>query len=85
MAKLKLEAAWREEFKLVGETQFRDPRDGAPTEEPKRQVSLRWCGDEAESRRLLDEQTHHYFQWTSVAVAAAVIVSLIFFSLTFLH
>jgi hypothetical protein len=85
MAKLKLEAAWREEFKRVGETQFRNPRDVGLTEEPKGQMSLRWCGDEAESRRLREGQTHHYFQWTSVAVVAAVIVSLIVFSLTFLH
>jgi hypothetical protein len=85
MAELEVKAEWRDEFKLVGKTQFRDPRDGGLIEEPKGQVSLRWCGDEAESRRLRDEQTHHYFQWTSVAVVAAIIVSLIIFSLTFLH
>jgi hypothetical protein len=84
MAKLKLEAAWREEFKR-GEAQFRDPGNGGLTEEPKGQVSLCWRGDEAEARRLLEEQTHHYFQWTSVAVVAALIVSLIVFGLTFLH
>lgn len=66
-------------------TGSRDPRDGELAKESKGQASLRWSGDEAESRRLLDEQTHHYFQWTSVTVVAAVIVSLIIFSLTFLH
>jgi hypothetical protein len=85
MAKLKLEAAWREKFTRIGAGQFRDPRDSGLTEEPKGLVSLPWAGDEAESRRLLDEQTHHYFQWTSVAVVAAVIVGLILFGLTLLH
>ena len=85
MAELEVEAGWREELKRDGEAQFRNPRSVGLTEEPKGQVSLRWCGDEAESRRLREEQTHHYFQWTSVAVVAAVIVSVIVFSLTFLH
>jgi hypothetical protein len=83
MAKLKLEGSWREELKPVAAAQTRDP--GSASEEPKGQTSLRWGGDEAESRRLLDEQTSHYFRWTFVAAVAAVIVSLIAFGLTFLH
>ena len=82
MAKLKLEASWREEFKRVDEAQSRDRSNGGLFEDPKRQASLRWRGDEA---RLRYEQTHHYFQWTSVAVVAAVIVSLVMIGLTFLH
>jgi hypothetical protein len=85
MAKLKLEAAWREESKRVGEAQSRGSRNRGHIEEPKRQTGLRWSGDQGEARRLLDEQTHHYFQWTFVAVVAAVIVGLIVFGLTFLH
>ena len=85
MAKLKLEGSWREEFKRGSATQARDPGSAKFTEQPKGQTSLRWGGDEAESRRLLDERTHHYFRWTFIAVVAAVIVALIGFSLTFLH
>jgi hypothetical protein len=83
MAKLKLEPSWRDEFKRVGEAQSRDRSNRGFIEEPKSQTSLRWRGDEAESRRLQGE--HHYCQWTSVAVVAAVIVSLIMIGLTFLH
>jgi hypothetical protein len=85
MAKLKLEAAWGEEFKRVGEAEPRGPGNRGLIEEPKEQVSLRWGGDEAESRRLQDEQSHRYFQWTFVSVVAAVIVGFIVFGLTFLH
>ena len=85
MAKLKLEAGWREEFKRVGEAQSRDPSNCGLIEEPKRQISFQWRGDKAEARRLLDDQAHHYFHWTLVAIAAAVIVVLIVFGLTFLH
>jgi hypothetical protein len=85
MAKLKLEAAWREEFKRVGEAQSRGSSNRGLIEEPTGQIGFRWPGDQAEARRLLDEQTHHYFQWIFVAVVAAVIVGLIVFGLTFLH
>jgi hypothetical protein len=85
MVELEVDVGWREELKRVGEAQFRNPSNVGLTEEPKGHVGLRWSGDEAESRRLRDEQKHHYFQWTSVAVVAAIIVSLIVFSLTFLH
>jgi hypothetical protein len=85
MAKLKLEAAWREEFKRVGQAQSRGSSNRGHIEEPKRQISFRWPGDQAEARRLLEERTHHYFQWTFVAVVAAIIVGLIVFGLTFLH
>ena len=52
MAELEVEAGWREELKRDGEAQFRNPRNVGMTEEPKGQVSLRRCGDEAGSRRL---------------------------------
>jgi hypothetical protein len=53
--------------------------------EPKRQAAFRWLGDEAEERRLREEQTHHYARWIFFAAVAAVIVGLIGVSLTFLH
>jgi hypothetical protein len=85
MAKLKLEGSWREELKPVAAAQSRDPGRAGPAGEPNGQTSLRWGGDEAESRRLLYQQTHHYFRWAFVAVVAAVIVAFIAFGLTFLH
>jgi hypothetical protein len=53
--------------------------------EPKRQAAFRWLGDEAEARRLREEQTHHYVRWTFVAAVAAAVVGLIGVGLTFLH
>jgi hypothetical protein len=85
MAKLRLEPAWREEFKRVDEAQSRDRSNRGLIEEPKRQASLRWRGDQGEARRIIDEQTHHYFHWTFVAGIAGFIVGLIVFGLTFLH
>jgi hypothetical protein len=85
MAKLRLEPAWREEFKRVGEAQSRGASNRGLIEEPKRQTSLRLAGDQAEARRLIDEQTHHYLHWTFVAGVAGFIVGLIVFALTFLH
>jgi hypothetical protein len=85
MAKLRLEPAWREEFKRVGEAQSRGPSNRELIGEPKRQITFRWGGDQAGARRLRDQQTHHYFHWTFVAVVAAIIVGLIAFGLTFLH
>jgi hypothetical protein len=85
MAKLKLEASWGEEFKRASEAQSREPSNRGHIEDTKGQVGVRWRGDKAEAQRLVDEQTHHYFQWTAVAGVAAVIVSLIVFGLTFLH
>ena len=57
----------------------------AITDEPKRQAAFRWLGDEAEGRRLREEQTHYYIRWTFFAAVAAVIVGLIGVGLTLLH
>ena len=57
MAEPEVEAAWRAEFKRIGETQVRDPLNSI-TDETKRQAAFRWLGDEAEARRLREEQTH---------------------------
>ena len=76
MAEPEAEAAWRAEFKRIGETQVRDALNSI-TDEPKRQAAIRWLGDEAEARRLREEQTHHYVRWTFFAAVAAVIVGLI--------
>ena len=76
-----------DEFKRIGETQLRDALNSgsAFTDEPKRQAAFRWLGDEAEARRLREEQTRHYVQWTLFAAVAAVIVGLIAVGLTLLH
>jgi hypothetical protein len=79
-----VEAAWRAEFKRIGETQVRDALDSI-TDEPKRQAAFRWLSDEAAARRLREEQTHHYVRWTFFAAVAAVIVGLIGVGLTLLH
>jgi hypothetical protein len=84
MAEPEVEAAWRAEFKRIGETQVRDALDSI-TDEPKRQAAFRWLGDEAEARRLREEQTHHYVRWTFFAAVAAVIVGLIGVGLALLH
>jgi hypothetical protein len=87
MAEPEAEAAWRAEFKRIGETQLRDVLNSGVgfADEPKRQAAFRWLGDEAEARRLREEQTHHYLRWTFFAVIAAVIVGLIGVGLTLLH
>ena len=87
MAEPEVEAAWRAEFKRVGEAQLRDaPTSGSDiTDELKRQAASRWLGDKAETQRLREEQTHHYVRWTLFAAIAAVIVGLIGVGLTFLH
>jgi hypothetical protein len=84
LAEPEVEAAWRAEFKRIGETQVRDALDSI-TDEPKRQAAFRWLGDEAAARRLREEQTHHYVRWTFFAAVAAVIVGLIGVGLTLLH
>ena len=87
MAEPEVEAAWRAEFKRIGESQIRDAlnSDDAFVDESKRQAAFRWLGDEAEARRLREEQTHHYVRWTFFAAVAAVIVGLIGVGLTLLH
>jgi hypothetical protein len=54
-----VEAAWRAEFKRMGETQLRDALNIGVgiADEPKRQAAFRWLGDEAQSRRLREEKT----------------------------
>jgi hypothetical protein len=87
IAEPEVEAAWRAEFKRIGETRLRDALNSSSgfTDEPKRQAAFRWLGDEAEARRLREEQTHHYVRWTLFAAVAAAIVGLIGVGLTLLH
>ena len=87
MAEAEVEAAWRAEFKRIGEQQLRDTLNSGSgfTDELKRHAAFRWLGDEAEAQRLREEQTHHYVQWTLVATVAVVIVGLIGVGLTFLR
>lgn len=85
MADPEVEAAWRAEFKRVGETQLLDALNSGIADEPMRQAAFRWLGDEAEERRLREEKTHHYVRWTFFAATAALIVGLIGVGLTFLH
>ena len=33
---------------------------------------FRWLGDEAQARRLREENTYHYVRWTFFAAVAAV-------------
>jgi hypothetical protein len=77
-----VEAAWRAELERIGETQHRDaPNSG----ELKRQAAFRWSGDEAQARRVQEEQAHHYLTWTFFAAVGAVIAGLIAEGLTLLH
>jgi hypothetical protein len=87
MAEPEVEAAWRAEFKRTGATQGRDAfnSDGGFTDELKRQAAFRWLGDEAEARRLQQEQTHHYVRWTFLVAVAAVIAGLIAVGLALLR
>ncbi len=87
MAEPEVEAAWRAEFKRIGETQLREALNsgGGFADEPKRQAAFRRLGDEAQARRLRDEKTYHYVRWTFFAAIAAVIVGLIGVGLTLLH
>jgi hypothetical protein len=87
MAEPEVEAAWRAEFKRIGEKQLRDALNSGAgiADEPKRRAAFRWLGDEGEERRLREERTHHYVRWTFFAGIAAVIVGLIGVGLTFLH
>jgi hypothetical protein len=58
MADPEVEAAWRAEFKRIGEKQLRDALNSGVgiADEPKRQAAFRWLGDEAEERRLREEK-----------------------------
>jgi hypothetical protein len=42
-------------------------------------------GDEAEARRLQQEQTYHYIKWTFLIAVAVVIAGLIALGLSLLH
>ena len=66
MAEPEVEAAWRAEFKRIGENQLRDALNSGAgiADEPKRQAAFRWLGDEAAERRLREEKTYHYVRWT---------------------
>jgi hypothetical protein len=79
MAEPEVEAAWRAEFKRSGATKLRDALDssGGFADELNRQAAFRWLGDEAEARRLQQEQTHHYVRWTFLVAVAAMIAALI--------
>jgi hypothetical protein len=82
MAEPEVEAAWRAELERIGETQHRDaPKSG----ELNRQAAFRWSGDEAQARRVQEEQAHHYLRWTFFAAIGAVIAGLIAEGLTLLH
>ncbi len=86
MAEPEVEAAFRAEFKRIGETQLRETlNSGGFIDESKRQVAFRWLGDEAEARRLQEEQTHHYVRWSFFIAVAAVIAGLIAMGLALLR
>ena len=77
MAEPEVEAAWRAEFERSGVTQIRDALGGGGLADEKSQAAFRWLGDEAEARRLQQEQTHHYIKWTLLIAVAVVIAGLI--------
>ena len=87
MAEPEVEAAWRAEFKRIGEAQLRDAlKSGSDgTDGLKRPAGFRLVGDEPEVQRLREDQTHHYARWAIFAAVAAVIVGLIGVGLTFLQ
>ena len=86
MAEQEVEAAWRAEFERSSVTQIRDALSGGEfTDELKRRGALRWLGDEAESRRLQQQQTYHYVRWTFLVAIAAVIAGLITVGLALLR
>jgi hypothetical protein len=84
MAEPEVEAAWRAEFERTRETEVGGSRN-AFVDEPKREAAFRWLGDDAEARRLREEQAHHYVRWTFFAAVAAMMVGLIGVGLSFLH
>ena len=86
MAEPEVEAAWRAEFERSGAKALRDALSGEGlTDELKRQAAFRWLGDEAEVKRLQQEQTYHYFRWTFLVAVAAVIAGLIAVGLALLR
>ena len=85
MAEPEVEAAWRAEFERSGVTQIRDALGGGGLADEKTQAAFRWLGDEAEARRLQQEQTHHYIKWTLLIAIAVVIAGLIALGLSALR
>ena len=85
MAEPEVEAAWRAEFERSGVTQIRDALGGGGLADEKSQAAFRWLGDEAEARRLQQEQTHHYIKWTLLIAVAIVIAGLIALGLSALR
>ena len=83
MAEPEAEAAWRAELERIGETQSREAQNSDG--KLKRQEAFRWSGDEAQARRVQEEQAHHYLRWTFFAAVGAVIAGLIAEGLTLLH
>ena len=66
-------------------TQIRDALGGGGLADAKSQAAFRWLGDEAEARRLQQEQTHHYIKWTLLIAIAVVIAGLIALGLSALR
>ena len=85
MAEPEVEAAWRAEFERSGVTQIRDALGGGGLADEKSQAAFRWLGDEAQARRLQQEQTHHYIKWTLLIAIAVVIAGLIALGLSALR
>ena len=85
MAEPEVEAAWRAEFERSGVTQIRDTLGGGGLADETSQAAFRWLGDEAEARRLQQEQTHHYIKWTLLIAIAVVIAGLIALGLSALR
>ena len=85
MAEPEVEAAWRAEFERSGVTQTRDALSVGGFTDEKRQAAFRWLGDEAEAKRLQQQQTYHYIRWTFLIAVAVVIASLIALGLSLLR
>jgi hypothetical protein len=83
MAESEVEAAWRAEVERVGKKQPSETLDSSSTS--KKQIPLRWLGDEVEAQRLRQEHVHDYLRWTFLAAIGAVIAILIAEGLTLLH
>jgi hypothetical protein len=86
MAEPEVEAAWRAESSASARNSSATCSTAVlVADEPKRQATFRWLGDEAEERQLREEKAYHYFRWTFFAAIAAVMVGLIGVGLTVLH
>ena len=76
------EATWRAEFEERGEEEIRAGLH-LIQHEPKRQFAFRWLRGKAKERKLREEQTYRYVQWTFWAALAAVFVGIIGVAVTF--